>query len=75
MDQMTQQNAAMAEQSTAATHSLAQETARLSDLIGRFQLGRTERGDTMGRESQKTASHAFRQPAKNAPDKTRRTAA
>jgi len=39
MDQMTQQNAAMVEESTAASHSLAQEAATLSRLTGRFSLG------------------------------------
>jgi methyl-accepting chemotaxis protein len=39
MDQVTQQNAAMVEQSTAATHALAQETAELMTLTKRFQLG------------------------------------
>jgi methyl-accepting chemotaxis protein len=37
MDRVTQQNAAMVEESTAACHSLAQETERLSALIGAFQ--------------------------------------
>jgi methyl-accepting chemotaxis protein len=75
MDQVTQQNATMVEQSTAATHSLAQETAQLSDLLGRFQLRQTERDDTMRRELQKAAPHAFRQPAKNVPAETARSAA
>jgi methyl-accepting chemotaxis protein len=39
MDQMTQQNAAMVEESTAASHSQARETDELSRLIGRFNLG------------------------------------
>jgi methyl-accepting chemotaxis protein len=39
MDGATQQNAAMAEQSTAATQSLTHEAARLSDLVGRFRIG------------------------------------
>ncbi len=39
MDQVTQQNAAMVEQSTAASHSLAQDTEALAQLTGRFQLG------------------------------------
>jgi len=43
MDQMTQQNAAMVEQSTAASHSLAQEADALSNLIGQFRLGRDTR--------------------------------
>ena len=39
MDQVTQQNAAMVEQSTAATHSLKGETAELVRLMARFQVG------------------------------------
>ncbi len=39
MDQVTQQNAAMVEESTAASHSLAQETEQLSRLIGQFRTG------------------------------------
>jgi methyl-accepting chemotaxis protein len=39
MDQVTQQNAAMVEESTAASHSLAQETEDLARLIKRFQVG------------------------------------
>lgn len=39
MDQVTQQNAAMVEQSTAASHALANEAAELERLIGRFQIG------------------------------------
>ncbi|MFK0206325.1 methyl-accepting chemotaxis protein [Agrobacterium sp. NPDC090283] len=38
MDQSTQQNAAMVEESTAAASSLAQEAAKLRDLIARFRL-------------------------------------
>ncbi|SEC67874.1 methyl-accepting chemotaxis protein [Rhizobiales bacterium GAS191] len=39
MDQGTQQSAAMAEESTAATHSLAQESDELVQLVSQFQLG------------------------------------
>jgi len=38
MDQVTQQNAAMVEQATAATHSLRSETEELTRLVGRFSL-------------------------------------
>ena len=38
VDKATQQNAAMAEQTTAAAHSLATEAAELGQLIGRFQI-------------------------------------
>ncbi|WFU12207.1 methyl-accepting chemotaxis protein (plasmid) [Rhizobium sp. CB3090] len=38
MDQVTQQNAAMVEESTAATNSLADEAVKLRDLVARFKL-------------------------------------
>jgi len=39
MDQVTQQNAAMVEQSTAACRSLVHETEEMARLTGRFQVG------------------------------------
>jgi methyl-accepting chemotaxis protein len=39
MDQVTQQNAAMVEQSTAASHSLAQEADALQASVARFRVG------------------------------------
>jgi methyl-accepting chemotaxis protein len=39
MDQVTQQNAAMVEESTAASHALAREADALTQLIGQFQVG------------------------------------
>ena len=39
MDQVTQQNAAMVEESTASTSRLADEAANLARLIARFKLG------------------------------------
>lgn len=41
MDQVTQQNAAMVEESTAASASLANEVKRLRDIISDFRLGAT----------------------------------
>ena len=38
MDQVTQQNAAMVEQSTAASHSLAQDARELDRMMGQFSL-------------------------------------
>jgi len=38
MDQTTQQNAAMVEESNAASNTLATEAVRLRDLVGRFRL-------------------------------------
>jgi methyl-accepting chemotaxis protein len=39
MDQVTQQNAAMVEESTAASHSLAEEAEELARLVGQFRIG------------------------------------
>ncbi|SUS03253.1 Chemoreceptor McpA [uncultured Defluviicoccus sp.] len=41
MDQVTQQNAAMVEESTAASHSLAKEAGELSELASKFDIGET----------------------------------
>ena len=67
MDQVTQQNAAMVEESTAASHSLSQETDQLSGLIGQFQLGRGHDGDSIRRELHKVAPHAFQQSTVKTP--------
>ncbi len=39
MDQMTQQNAAMVEETTAASQTLAEESRQLRSLLSRFKLG------------------------------------
>ncbi|GAB0116148.1 methyl-accepting chemotaxis protein [Acidisoma sp. 7E03] len=41
MDQVTQQNAAMVEEATAASHSLAKEAETLSHLVAQFRIGDT----------------------------------
>ena len=46
MDQVTQQNAAMVEESTAASHALAKESEELSRLMEQFRLGGDERRAT-----------------------------
>lgn len=40
IDQMTQQNASMVEETTAISHSLASDSEQLGELVGRFQLNR-----------------------------------
>ncbi len=40
IDQMTQQNAAMVEETTAISHTLAEGASHLATLVGRFQLNR-----------------------------------
>ena len=42
MDQGTQQNAAMVEEQTAASHGLAAEAAKLMELLSQFNLGGSE---------------------------------
>ncbi|BEU95900.1 MCP four helix bundle domain-containing protein [Acidovorax sp. DW039] len=39
LDQMTQQNAALVEESTAAAQSLNEQAQRLSEVVGQFRLG------------------------------------
>ena len=39
LDQMTQQNAALVDESAAAAESLKDQAQRLADVVGRFQLG------------------------------------
>ncbi|MFX8389516.1 methyl-accepting chemotaxis protein, partial [Acinetobacter baumannii] len=39
MDKATQQNAAMVEQSTAASHTLKHEATQLADVVGHFRIG------------------------------------
>jgi methyl-accepting chemotaxis protein len=42
LDQVTQQNAALVEESAAAAESLKQQTARLTEVVGIFQLGQNQ---------------------------------
>ncbi|MFB2566410.1 methyl-accepting chemotaxis protein [Rhizobium sp. IMFF44] len=57
MDHGTQQNAAMVEESAAASHSLATEAASLSNLLAQF---RTDGGDAMRIATKPVASSAPR---------------
>ncbi len=56
MDQVTQQNAAMVEESTAASHGLAREADELMRLIGGFRLG----GPSTGAAAQPSRTDAPR---------------
>ncbi len=64
MDEVTQKNAAMVEETTAASHSLAQETEQLSSLVGQFRIGEQRDNTAIRKQLQKVAPHAFRQPAR-----------
>jgi len=64
MNLVTQQNAAMVEQSTAAGHSLSQETSKLSQLISQFHVGRPTSDEALRQELIAAAPHAFREREK-----------
>ncbi|MBW4024579.1 MAG: HAMP domain-containing protein [Proteobacteria bacterium] len=46
MDQVTQQNAAMVEQATAASHGLSREAEALAQLVARFSIGEVPHAHT-----------------------------
>ena len=54
MDQVTQQNAAMVEESTAASHALKGEAQELGRLVGAFKLGTTPAGAAGSRPTRAT---------------------
>ncbi|MFC3162426.1 HAMP domain-containing methyl-accepting chemotaxis protein [Ciceribacter thiooxidans] len=64
MDQTTQQNAAMVEQSTAASSSLAMETAKLRELISQFRLAAGGRAVSTAQRPAMAAAPAARPAAR-----------
>jgi methyl-accepting chemotaxis protein len=58
MDSMTQQNAAMSEEATAASQSLARESEILLKLVGQFQAAAHDDAD-LRRRLEAAAPHAF----------------
>ena len=54
IDQGTQQNAAMVEQTTASSHGLAKEAEALFELLSHFQLGASSSGTTAARQNPRT---------------------
>jgi methyl-accepting chemotaxis protein len=61
LDQMTQQNAAMVEETNAASHTLAQDAEALTDLIGQFKL--TGSSATPIRQPVRVATQTATRPA------------
>ena len=57
MDQGTQQNAAMVEQSTAASHGLAQEAAALLELVAQFKTTGGAAGAVRGPQAARAGRH------------------
>ncbi|HXZ16973.1 MAG TPA: methyl-accepting chemotaxis protein, partial [Roseiarcus sp.] len=66
MDQMTQQNASMAEEATAASQSLATEGEELGRLVGEFAFSKVAEDD-LRQKLQAAAPHAFAKKAGPAP--------
>lgn len=59
MDKFTQQNAAMSEESTAASETLSAEAKKLAGEVGNFKLAGLAAND-LRRQLQRAAPHAFR---------------
>ncbi|WP_394353615.1 MULTISPECIES: methyl-accepting chemotaxis protein [Rhizobiaceae] len=64
MDQGTQQNAAMVEQTTAASHSLATQAAALTELLAQFNLGEGTRAAGTAPSAATPASRPAVSPAR-----------
>jgi methyl-accepting chemotaxis protein len=67
MDQMTQQNAAMVEETTAASHALSQEALGLDNLIRQFRTGAAQ--DGVAAQLRQAAPHVFAARTPHAPAK------
>ena len=63
MDQGTQQNAAMVEESTAASHSLAREADALFDLVKQFSVGTEAAPNVSAHRSAPVSASAQSKPA------------
>ncbi|HVK82423.1 MAG TPA: methyl-accepting chemotaxis protein, partial [Verrucomicrobiae bacterium] len=72
MDQMTQQNAAMVEETTAASHALSQEALGLDHLIRQFRTGAAV--DGVGAQLRQAAPHVFAARAPHASAKNAKSA-
>jgi len=72
LDQMTQQNAALVEQSAAAAESLKEQAARLAQAIAIFKLGRQEtvHAIALAQASSQAALKSPPRPAAGAPKST-----
>ena len=75
MDQDTQQNAAMAEEASAAGKAMQGEATRLQSLLQQFRLGRNETDRALRAELKRAAPHAFSMAAAAASPPLDRSAA
>jgi methyl-accepting chemotaxis protein len=63
MDQVTQQNAAIVEETTVASHGLAREIEKLLELVSRFEIGKDLAAEATGREARSAATRNKTRPA------------
>jgi hypothetical protein len=75
MDQATQQNAAMVEESNAASHTLVTEVSALSARLGQFNLGRRQGGPSRAGSTYSAPCCPARAPDGNARCPQRRSGA
>ncbi|MFN4298049.1 MAG: methyl-accepting chemotaxis protein [Brevundimonas sp.] len=68
MDQVTQQNAAMVEESTAASVALSRDAAEMAQLVERFQISADDMGHDTPAASQRGRRVAT-EPVRNAPSR------
>jgi methyl-accepting chemotaxis protein len=66
MDRVTQQNAAMVEETTAASHALAEDTAQVAALISQFRIETGKEDAGMRFELRKSAAPVKQQRVSNA---------
>ena len=66
MDQVTQQNAALVEQATAAAHAFEDEAARLVEIVGTFKVDRMEDRDRAVALVKKAMEHIRQQGVERA---------
>lgn len=59
MDMVTQQNAAMVEETTAATRTLAEQTSELTQLAAKFKSSNSSGGDALRDQLRDAVPHAF----------------
>jgi methyl-accepting chemotaxis protein len=64
MDQVTQQNAAMAEEANAASRSLAEESKKLAHAVGQFMIGGRQATDSLRDQLANAVPHAFKGKSK-----------
>jgi methyl-accepting chemotaxis protein len=69
MDEVTQQNAALVEEASAASQSMQEQAARLAELVGMFKLAGTTAGATVPAAPAAPAA-PLRAPARPAARKT-----